>query len=242
MKIRSILITFGLTVGVFIVGALIMNFVVMPLVIHRGSSVIVPDLRGMSEAQATQVLAKKSLELRVDREQNNAEIPKGFVMSQSPRHDESVKQGRTVSVTLSLGPKTGRIPDLKGMSLRQGGLILERQSLGTGRVARVIRSGDSREVVIACSPDAGREVPEGAEVDLLVGVGGQPRRFMMPNLEGQDLLFIKDKLEDLGFRIRNVRYEPREDVYPNTIIDQDPKPGLMIREGDSIELVAAGSG
>jgi serine/threonine-protein kinase len=241
MKIKSAALTFVLTMGVFIIGALLMNFVVMPLVIHQRNSVIVPDVRGMSEQQATQVLGKLSLDIRVDRGQYDPEVPGGFVLTQQPRPNDSVKQGRTIAVSVSLGPKTQRVPDLKEMSLRQGRLMLTRQKLGTGRVSRVLRESGSKEVVLACSPGAGREVAEGAEVDLLVGVGGRPKRFLMPNLNGQDLLFIRDKLEGLGFRIRNVRYESRRDVYPNTIIDQDPDPGLMIREGDSIELVAAGT-
>lgn len=241
MKIRSVMLAVAVTVGVFIVGALMMNFVIMPMVIHQHNSVIVPDIRGMSEQQATKVLGDLSLEMRVDRSQYDNEIPKGYVIAQRPRANETVKQGRTLSVTMSLGQKTQRVPDLREMSLRQGRLMLTRQNLATGRVARVMREGESREVVIACSPGAGSEVAEGAEVDLLVGVGGRPRRFLMPDLEGQDLLFIKEKLEGLGFRIRNVRYEARDDVYPNTIIGQDPGPGLMIREGDSIELVAAGT-
>ena len=92
-----------------------------------------------------------------------------------------------------------------------------------------------------CAPNAGRQVEEGTEIDLLVGVGGRPKQYMMPDLDGQDLLFIRDKLESSGFRVSNVRYESRRDVYPNTIVDQSPRPGVMIREGDSIELVAAGS-
>ena len=241
MRFRSLFITIGVTVGIFVVGALLMNFVVMPLVIHQHNSVIVPDVRSMSEVQATKVLGDLGLEIRVDRAQNNPEVPKGFVMGQRPRPNDTVKQGRTVAVTLSLGPRTQRVPELKDMSLRQGGLILTRQNLETGRIARVMREGESRETILACSPGVGNEVAEGRQVDLLVRVGGAPRRFMMPNLEGQDLLFIKDKLEGLGFRIRNVRYESRDDVYPNTIIGQDPPAGVMIREGDSIELVAAGT-
>lgn len=241
MKIRSIVLGVVFTIAVFVVGALLMNFVIMPMVIHQHNSVIVPDIRGMSEQQAAKVVGDLSLELRVDRSQFDAEVPEGYVISQRPRPNDTVKQGRTLSVTLSLGQKTQRVPDLKEMSMRQGRLMLTRQNLATGRVARVMREGESREVVVACSPGAGNEVAEGAEVDLLVGVGGRPRRFLMPDLEGQDLLFIKEKLEGLGFRIRNVRYEARNDVYPNTIIGQDPRPGLMIREGDSIELVAAGT-
>lgn len=240
MNVRSVGVTVLMIIGVFVGGVLLMNFVVMPLVVHQRNAVIVPDIRGMSEQQATKSLKRVGLVIRVDRRQHEADVPADYVVSQRPRANETVKQGRTVSVTLSLGAKTQRVPDLKDLSLRQGRLLLSRQKLQTGRVARVLREGATRETVVACSPGAGREVEEGAEIDLLVGVG-RPRRFMMPDLDGQDLLFIRDKLEKWGFRVSNVRYESRWDVYPNTIIDQVPKPGVMIREGDSIELVASGS-
>jgi beta-lactam-binding protein with PASTA domain len=72
-------------------------------------------------------------------------------------------------------------------------------------------------------------------------VGGQKERFAMPDLTGQDLLFIREKLRDLGFRVSSVRYESNAGVFPNTVIGQVPEPGALIREGDSIELVAASS-
>lgn len=241
MNLRSAGLTAVFIVGVFVVGALLMNFVVMPMLIHQRNSVIVPDVRGMSEQQAKRFLERVALEVQVDRRQHEAELPEGYVVSQRPRPNETVKQGRTISVTVSLGPKTQRVPDLKDLSLRQGRLLLSRHKLQTGRVARVLQEGDSRETVVSCSPPAGEQVEEGTEINLLVGVGGRPKRYMMPDLEGQDLLFIREKLEKQGFRVSNVRYESRRDVYPNTIIDQTPAPGVMIREGDSVELVAAGT-
>jgi serine/threonine-protein kinase len=241
MNLRSAGLTVVFIVGVFVVGALLMNFVVMPMLIHQRNSVIVPDVRGMSEQQAKRFLERVALDVEVDRRQHEAELPEGYIVSQRPRPNETVKQGRTISVTVSLGPKTQRVPDLKDLSLRQGRLLLSRHKLQTGRVARVLREGDSRETVVSCSPSAGEEVEEGTEINLLVGVGGRPNRYMMPDLEGQDLLFIREKLEKQGFRVSNVRYESRRDVYPNTIIDQTPAPGVMIREGDSVELVAAGT-
>jgi beta-lactam-binding protein with PASTA domain len=241
MNLRSAGLTVLLTAVVFVVGALLMNFVVMPILINQHNSVIVPDVRGMSEQQATQFLEKVALKIRVDRRQHATDVPEGYVVSQRPRPNDTVKQGRTISLILSLGPKTQRVPELKDLSLRQSRLMLSRQKLNTGRVARVMREGESRETVLSCSPAPGEQVEEGAEIDLLVGVGGRPRRYMMPDLAGQDLLFIKEKLQRRGFRVSNVRYESRRDVYPNTIIDQAPAPGVMIREGDSIELVAAGT-
>jgi beta-lactam-binding protein with PASTA domain len=241
MKLRSIGLTILLVAGLFFAAALVMNFIVMPLFVHQKTSVLVPDVRGMSQQQAVEFLDRVSLVCEVERRQNNPDVPEGFVISQRPRPNDTIREGRTVTITLSLGPKTQRVPELKELSLRQGRLLLARQKLETGRVARVLFEGPAREIVLACSPGVGREVPEGSEVDLLVGVGGRPRRFLMPDLTGQDLLFIREKLENAGFRVSNVRYESKHDAYPNTIIDQDPKPGLMIREGDSIELVAAGS-
>ena len=226
-------------------GALLMNFVVMPAIIHQRASVFVPDIRGMSEQQATHALDQLELTMRVDRTQHDDEVPLGYVITQRPRPNEIVKEGRTVGVAMSLGPKTQRVPELKNASLRQGSLTLTRQKLQTGRVARVLReSGNkdsTRETVVASAPGPGREVSEGTAVDLLVTVGGRPKRFFMPDLAGQDLLFIREKLEKIGFRVSNVRYEKTDGVYPNTIVDQNPKPGSMIRQGDSIELVAAGT-
>jgi serine/threonine-protein kinase len=241
MNLRSTGMAIGITVGAFVVGALLMNFVVMPLVIHQRGSVIVPDVRGMSEQQATQLLERLALEVRVERRQHESEIPEGYVVSQRPRPNDTVKERRTIALTLSLGATTQRVPDLKDLSLRQGRLVLGQHKLQTGRIARVLHEGDARETVLACSPGSGEQVAEGAEVNLLVGVGGQPSRYLMPDLEGQDLLFIRGKLEKLGFRIGNVRYEPRRDVYPNTIVGQAPPAGVMIRQGDSIELVASGT-
>ncbi|MFQ5510948.1 MAG: PASTA domain-containing protein [Candidatus Krumholzibacteriia bacterium] len=241
MKLRSIGLAVLAALGIFVFAALIMNFVVMPLFVHQRTSVIVPDVRAVSRERAQRFVERVSLRFRIDRSQYNPDVPEGYVISQRPRANDSVKQGRTVSVVVSLGPKTQRVPELKNMTLRQGRLVLTRQKLAAGRVSRVLREGDTRETVLACSPSAGRQVEEGTEVDVLVAVGGRPKRYIMPDLEGQDLLFIRKKLENSGFRIGNVRNESRRNVYPNTIVDQQPPPGVMIRQGDSIELVAAGS-
>lgn len=239
MKIKSAAMTVLMTVAVFILGAGLMNFVVMPLLIHQRGAVVVPDVRRMTENQAGQVLQRASLKMRVERRDHDSEMPEGFVVSQRPRPDETVKEGRTVSVVVSKGARMLRVPDIKGQSLRQGELMLGGQGLLAGRVARVLEETGAREKIIACSPVPGSEVVENSAVDILVGVGGRPRQYMMPTLVDRDLLFVKDELERLGFRVSHVRYESRRDVYPNTIIDQSPKPGALIREGDSIELVAA---
>ena len=75
MKLRSAGLTVLIVVGVFVLGVLLMNFVVMPLVIHQRDSVIVPDVRRVSHQQAEKMLDRLSLEIRVDRSQNDTEVP-----------------------------------------------------------------------------------------------------------------------------------------------------------------------
>lgn len=239
MKLKSIGITVVSLAGIFFLGVLLFNYLIMPMLIHQRGSVIVPDLRNMSEAQATRELQRCSLNIRVSREEHNPEIPDGYVISQMPRANESIKEDRTVEVVLSLGARTEVVPELRGMSLRQGRILLGRHNLRVGRVARVHTFGDARETVLATTPSVGEELVENSVVDIVVAVGGQKREYLMPDLTGQDMLFIRERLRDMGFRISGVRYETRQDVFPNTIIGQSPRPGTLIRQGDSIELVAA---
>jgi beta-lactam-binding protein with PASTA domain len=241
MNLRSAGITIVSLAGIFLLGILLFNFVLMPTLIHRRNSVIVPDLRHMSEAQALRELERVALNMRVSRTEYNPEIPEGFVIQQHPRANENIKEGRTVDVVLSLGARTQVVPELKGTSLRQGRFLLGRHNLRVGRVARVHTTGDARETVLSTNPVVGEELVEGSPVDVVVAVGGQKLRYLMPDLTGQDLLFIREKLRDMGFRMSGVRYETRPGVFPNTIVGQSPRPGSLIRQGDSIELVAASS-
>lgn len=241
MNFRTTSIRILIVLALFLVGVVLFNSVLMPMLVHQRGAVIVPDLRNTSDVEATKLLKKRSLEIRVSREEYDPDVPEGFVISQKPRANDRIKEGRTVEVVLSLGARKQRVPDLRGMSLRQTRGVLERVSLGVGRVSRVLAIGEDREQVLASSPVAGDEVFEGSLVDVVLSVRSHKREYAMPDLAGQDLLFIRDKLRDMGFRISGVRYEKRDGVFPNTIVGQTPPVGAMIREGDSIELVAASS-
>lgn len=239
MRARPVILSSVFVLGVFVLGFALFNYLIMPLFIHHYNTVIVPDLRGMSEQQALKELNHRSLDYSIARKEHNEEVPEGYVISQSPRADESIKEGRTVALVMSLGATIQRVPDLSGLSLRQSRIVLTRNRLKIGRVSKMIQIGDARETVVATSPGPGIELMEGESVDILVSVGGRKRSYLMPDLGGQDLLFVREKLEKMGFRIASVRYEYRDGIYPNTIIDQSPRQGIQIREGDSIELVAA---
>ena len=241
VKARRLFIRIAFLAGLFIAGIVIFNSVLMPMLVRQSSSVIVPDLRNSGEAEVKQALARLGLQLRVDRSDYDSQVPAGFILSQTPDANESLKPGRSVVVVVSLGTRVRMVPDLRGMPQRQARNLLQSEGLDVGRVARVQHPGDSRERVVATSPPVGDEVHEGESVDIVVSVPGGADVYLMPDLTSQDLFFVRERLEKMGFRVASVRYEDRDGVYPNTIVDQRPQAGERIREGESIELVASSS-
>lgn len=241
MSARRILKRLVILAGLFFAGIILFNRVLMPMLVKQGSVVIVPDLRNASEAEAKEMLHRLGLEMRVERSDYDTQVPAGFILSQMPDANENLKPGRSVVVVVSLGTRVRMVPDLRGMTQRQARNLLQSEGLDVGRVARVQHIGDAREKVVATSPPVGDEVHEGEQVDIALSVPGGANVYLMPDLTSQDLFFVREKLEKLGFRVSSVRYEDRDGVYPNTIIDQSPEPGEQIREGESIELVASSS-
>jgi serine/threonine-protein kinase len=241
VRARRLLIRIAVLAGLFIAGVVIFNNVLMPALVRQSSAVIVPDLRNASEAEAKQTLARLGLEMRVERSDYDSQVPVGFIVSQNPGANENLKPGRSVVVVVSLGTRVRMVPELRGMSQRQARNLLQSVGLDVGLVARVQHTGDAREHVVATSPPVGDEVHEGESVDIVVSVPGGANVYLMPDLTSQDLFFVREKLEKLGFRVASVRYEDKDGVYPNTIVDQRPQAGERIREGESIELVASSS-
>jgi serine/threonine-protein kinase len=241
MNARRALLRVVVLGGLFLAGVLAFNYVVMPALVHQRGAVIVPDLRNASEKEATQALARLGLSVRVARSEHDAQVPAGFIVSQSPRANQNLKAGRTVEVVVSLGARTRLVPELRGMTARQTRSVIEHAGLSVGRVAKVLHAGEAREHVVATRPPVGDEVREGEAVDVVVSAPGAARAYLMPDLTAGDLFFVRERLERLGFRVASVRYETREGVYPNTIVDQRPRAGARIREGESIELVASSS-
>jgi serine/threonine-protein kinase len=241
VKARRIFKRTLVLVGLFLLGVFAFNYVLMPMLVRQRSTVIVPDLRNASEAEAKKTLSGLGLSMRVDRSDYDSQVPAGFILAQNPKANENLKPGRSVVVVVSLGTRTRMVPDVRGMTLRQARNHLQTDGLEVGRAARVLHTGDAREHVIATSPPVGDELHEGESVDLVVSAPGGAAVFLMPDLTAQDLFFVREKLERRGFRVASVRYEDREGVYPNTIIDQRPRAGERIREGESIDLVASSS-
>ncbi|MBU8922115.1 MAG: PASTA domain-containing protein [Bacteroidales bacterium] len=223
----------------FIVGIVIFNFIVLPLLVGRGDIAIVPQIKGMQFSHAEEACREKELNLMVTGERHSVEFPTGTVIEQDPGSGESLKGNRTVKVVISSGPKLETVPEMYGESIRQAELMLDASGLEKGRIVRIFSNEEGPNRVISASPSVGSRTPAGSGVDLLLSMTGEPRVYMMPDLRGKDLLFVRERLESCGFHVSRVVSRKDMDMFPNTILSQNPDPGQAIKEGGTIELVVS---
>lgn len=229
----------ALIVGAFIVGVLIFNGLILPRLVGRRDVTIVPDIVDMSLKHAEERCRESGLKLVVIGRRNSDEAPVDYILEQDPHPEGGLKEGRAIRVTVSSGRRMESVPDLRNKSLRQAQLLLDNAGLVKGRIVRIFTHGEARNTILSASPAAGTVVPHGSRVDLLMNVGGRPRNFLMPDLVGMDLPFVKERLEGLGFSISRVISRRAEGKFPNTILSQTPEAGCLIKEGGTIELVVA---
>lgn len=87
------------------------------LVVSSGADgAMVPDVTGLTQAEATVRLENEGFTVRVVKD-NSTEIPKGNVISQDPKGDSRIPRGTQITLTVSLGTETQDVsmPDLRGM-------------------------------------------------------------------------------------------------------------------------------
>lgn len=137
------------------------------LVVSAGQAkVTVPDVRGMSQANATAKL--QGLGFVVDVGTTYSSQPSGIVITQGPVAGSLATKGSTVTISVSKGNAPIKVPDLIGAQEADAKTTL--QNLGLVPVS-IPTSGTAAQVgtVISQTPDAGTSVAVGSRVDIQIG-------------------------------------------------------------------------
>ncbi len=132
----------------------------------------VPNVEGASLSNATASVKSRGLEIQ-SREDYSSTVPVGYVISQSPEAGTELEEGETVTVVISKGKQTVKLPSLAGQTENSAATALS----GLGLVAQT-RSDYSSTVpagqVISQSPEAGTEVLPGSTVTITLSLGPVP--------------------------------------------------------------------
>jgi eukaryotic-like serine/threonine-protein kinase len=146
--------------------ALISAFIAMRLAIH-GREVQVPQLTGLTVAEASALAARDGLNLTLENRFYSTGVPAGRILAQDPAPGARVRRDWAVRITESLGAQAVNIPDLTGESERAATVSIRRLALDLGVVAHLALPG-APDVVLAQTPTANSGGVDSPRVSLLV--------------------------------------------------------------------------
>ncbi|HYP23044.1 MAG TPA: Stk1 family PASTA domain-containing Ser/Thr kinase [Actinomycetota bacterium] len=86
-------------------------------------------------------------------------------------------------------------------------------------------------------PDRGEQAEEGSTVTIFVSTG--PEAFEVPDLRGEELRDARRELKQADLTVGTITRQPSEDVPPDTVLDQFPRPPAEVRPGDAVDLVVS---
>jgi serine/threonine-protein kinase len=129
----------------------------------------VPDVVGYDQPLATTLMEAAGLRVTVDSAQTAA--PKGVVVNTRPPAGRALAPGTRVTLVVSVGAPTIRVPDLTGLTLEESRSMLEQAGLTLGTYFR--RTAEQRPgTVIEQRPTAGTLSAPGVAVDVILARRG----------------------------------------------------------------------
>ena len=211
------------------------------IVLSMGKATVmvdVPLLKNMSEEDARILLASKNLVVGSVDSAYSDTVEKGKIIYQNPEADSQVPEKTPVSFVISKGSDSVEVPDLRGDTQAEAKAKLERLGLKLGEISYEYCDEAYKDKVLSQSADPGDKVKLEARVDIILGLGPEPKLMIeVPSLTGKTMAAASKELRDAGFELGEVSEEYSETVPEGRIISQSPATGTTQEEGTAIDLV-----
>ncbi len=205
------------------------------------TSVKVPDLKGWDYNTAVNSYGDKLS--FVKKSIYSDSVSKGIIIS-NMRVGETVAQGTTIEVTVSLGPKGGTtsaaVPNVVGKSYSEAEKAVKAAGYKVNKKEEYSNSV-AKGKVISTDPKAGTALATGKSVTITVSKGKKNTKVTIPSVEGADYNTAKSRLTKVGLKVK------RKDVYDEaydkgTATRTDPKEGTKVETGSTVTIyVSKGS-
>jgi beta-lactam-binding protein with PASTA domain len=214
----------------------LLNDVVMPLYVKSGATATVPNVVGMGQNVAMQVLKNAKYEpvqyeLRFD-----DKAAEGTIIRQTPEAGEQTKPGRKVFLIISGGKEMAIVPDLRGKSLRDAKIALLKDNLYIGTTNYSFSDSTPNGIVFSQYPAPGIKISASTKVNITVSQGALVGRVPVPDMRKLTLSAAIAKLNEAKLTLGNVSFQTSPEGTPGTVIEQYPSPGDLVNENSTVDL------
>jgi eukaryotic-like serine/threonine-protein kinase len=189
----------------------------------------VPPVVGQTLEQARARVDRAGLDVEVKRRTDQA--PRDFVFEQSPNPGQEVDEGSVVTLFVSNGPSTVRVPDVIGQQEADARRRLRRADLRPD-VEREASTKVAEGIVMRTDPGPGRPAERDSAVTLVVSSG--PDQVSVPSVVGETQEDAVARLRDEG--LSPIVRERSSSEPVDTVIEQTPAAGQELEEGSSVTI------
>ncbi|MCM3265254.1 MULTISPECIES: Stk1 family PASTA domain-containing Ser/Thr kinase [Streptomyces] len=201
--------------------------------INAGQFTTVPPLLSKTEAQARQRLEEAGLKVGGVEHAHSDTVARGTVISTDPSPGARIRDHGSVTLTVSDGPETVRVPDVAGRSLDTARQRLRAAGLEPGMVSRAFSEDVPKGTVIRTDPPAGTERHSGSAIALVVSRG---RPVEVPDVTGEDLDEATADLGEAGLKVTVAPQRVTSEFDAGQVARQNPPAGGQLAEGDTVTL------
>lgn len=204
--------------------------------INSGQFTQVPAVLAKTQEQAERRLADAGLEVGDVKHAYSDTVERGTVISTDPVPGSRIRQNDSVTLTISDGPQTVKVPDLAGYRLDKARSVLKDEGLEPGMVTREFSTDVPRGFVIGTEPVAGTERKAGSAIALTVSKGSP---IDVPDVTGQGLADARERLTEAGLKVRVAEQRVHSEYDKGQVARQNPGPGGRAAEGDTVTLTVS---
>ena len=205
------------------------------VIVGPGSKVIVPSLAGLTVREATSELADLGLDLKVEREEFNEDIPEDRVINSSPAGGGRISPEGTVEVTISKGKERYIVPTLQGLRIEIAEGLITDNKLVVGEVIEEFSSEFPKGFIMRSSPVAGERIKRDSQVTLYLSKGIE--QIGISSYQGKSGEQALNELTEAGFDVET-KYVFSEDLPIGAVVSQLPRGG-DIDKGSVITLTVS---
>lgn len=195
----------------------------------------VPDVAGMDEAEAVDLLEEKGFKAGERTEAISDEFEEGQVIKTVPEAKKKRKKGTEITLYISTGKEKFELENYVGSDITTTLRNLEKYEFRPIQVEEKF-SEESPGTIIGQNIEEGTEViPSEIDLEFTVSKGKDVRE--LENLSGFDEEQILQYARTSGFEIIVVKKEHSSTVKAGEVISQKPSAGANIEKGGKVEVV-----
>ncbi|MSS63047.1 Stk1 family PASTA domain-containing Ser/Thr kinase [Velocimicrobium porci] len=193
----------------------------------------VPYVVGWGKDVAEEELKKKGFDVKYEESPSDS-YAEGVICAQDPKQGEKLEKGETVTLTVSTGSESTKVPNVAGKTRAEADAAIVANGLAVGSHEEEFSDSVAEGKVIRTSPAAGAEVSKNSSVTVYISKGKEIKDTTVPDLSGCTESEALKKLKEAGLTGSVESYDYNDKVEKGKVISQSHNYGVRVEEGTKI--------